>query len=157
MTNKVPLALMVVTSGKIPTRLLQKMNVSDTPYISESEIVMGNKWVDIHNDPDWQRYEKHVREEVVPNIKDSAMFISITPSDGRPDVKFAVELGFGIMYNKPIILVVPPGTKVPDKLVKVADRIVELDMNDEDSRNRLTETIMEMKAELFPDEKDDDQ
>ena len=148
---------MVVTSGKIPTRLLQKMNVSDTPYISESEIVMGNKWVDIHNDPDWQRYEKHVREEVVPNIKDSAMFISITPSDGRPDVKFAVELGFGIMYNKPIILVVPPGTKVPDKLVKVADRIVELDMNDEDSRNRLTETIMEMKAELFPDEKDDDQ
>jgi hypothetical protein len=148
LTNKVTSGLTGVMSGKIPTRLLPKMNVLVTPYISESETVMGNKWVDIHNDPDWQRYEKHVRENVVPNLKDSSIFISITPNDGKPDVKFAVELGFAIMYDKPIILAIPPGTKVPDRLVKVADRIVEIDMNDEDSRNRLMETIMEMRAEF---------
>jgi hypothetical protein len=40
-------------------------------------------------------------------------------------VKFAVELGFSIMLDKPIIAVVAPGTQVPGKLVAVADEIVE--------------------------------
>jgi hypothetical protein len=139
---------MGATSERIPTPPLLRTNVSVTPYISESETVMGNKWVDIHNDPDWQRYEKHVRENVVPMIRDTSIFVSITPGDGKPDVKFAVELGFGIMYDKPIVLAVPPGTKLPNKLVKVADRIVELDPNDKDTHDRLVEVLLEMKAEL---------
>jgi nucleoside 2-deoxyribosyltransferase len=39
-------------------------------------------------------------------------------------VKFAVELGFAIMLNKPIIAVLQPGGTLPDKLRLVADEIV---------------------------------
>ena len=76
-------------------------------------------------DPQWKEYAAHVRETLIPMIKDSAVTLSLVPSDNVPDPKFAVELGYMIMLDKPIIAIVNPGSKVPLKLVKVADEIVE--------------------------------
>jgi hypothetical protein len=103
-------------------------------------------WPD--GDPSFERWKAHVLKNLIPKIEGSNIFVSLTPSDKfKTDVKFAVELGFAIMYNKPIIAVVPPGTEVPEKLIKVADRIVELDLNMEDSRRRLMEVLKEMIRE----------
>ena len=104
------------------------------------------KWPD--GDPSFERWKARCIKELIPKIEGSAIFVSITPRDRfKTDVKFAVELGFAIMYDKPIIAVIPPGTKVPEKLVKVADRIVELDVNLEDGRRRLTEVLAEIVRE----------
>jgi nucleoside 2-deoxyribosyltransferase len=81
----------------------------------------GDDWLD---DPDARAWARRVRKELVPMIRDSTVTISLVPT-GDADVKFAVELGMAIMLGKPIILVVAPGTQVPDKLVLVADEIVE--------------------------------
>ncbi|WP_142282902.1 hypothetical protein [Mycobacterium aquaticum] len=93
--------------------------------------------------PEFRDYARRVRTELIPKLRDSAASISLVPN-GPTDVKFAVELGLSIMLDKPIVAVVPPGTKVPAKLVAVADRIVEGDLNDRTLADRLNTAIREV-------------
>lgn len=79
---------------------------------------------DPFDNEEWERYADRAISELVPKIRDSAVGISVIP-EGRADVKFAVELGFLLMMDKPLLLIVPPGAKAPAKLVGVADEIVE--------------------------------
>lgn len=100
--------------------------------------------------PEFEEYAKHVREKLVPMIESSATFISITPSSpDKVDVKFAIELGIAVMLNKPIIAVVQPGTKIPDKFRKVVDKFVELDINDLNSHDKLVTVIKEFHEKTF--------
>jgi len=104
------------------------------------------QWPD--GDPSFERWKQHCIKTLIPKIEGSNIFVSLTPANAfKTDVKFAVELGFAIMYNKPIIAVIPPGTQVPDKLVRVADRIVELDLKDKNGQKRLMEVLKEMIRE----------
>ena len=77
-------------------------------------------------------FERRVRDVLVPRLQDAHVIVSLVPK-GEVDVKFATELGLSIMMGKPIIAVIRPGTQVPDKLVRVADRIIEC--SDEDVRD----------------------
>jgi nucleoside 2-deoxyribosyltransferase len=72
---------------------------------------------------------------------DSAVLVSLLPT-GETDPKFAVELGYMILMDKPIVAVVRPGAKVPPKLAMIADHIVE--WNDDDPQalaRRLAEIV----------------
>jgi nucleoside 2-deoxyribosyltransferase len=84
-------------------------------------------------------------------VKSSTYTIALM-SGGEPDSKQAVELGFMILLDKPIILAVTPGTVVPDKLVKVADRIVEVDLLEtEESQQKLHDAIESIEKEREKD------
>ena len=99
-------------------------------------------------DPGWLEYARHAQEEMVPMLKNSAITLALVPGKDV-DPKMACELGYMIMLNKPIIAVVEAGVKVPDKLVRVADEIVEgADMNDPDFQKRLTDAITRVQAKL---------
>jgi len=87
-------------------------------------------------DPGWLEYAEHVKAELIPMIKNSRVTLSLVPPDNKPDPKFAVELGYCIMLDKPIIAIVNPGSKVPLKLAKVADEIVEGKPGDPDFEKR---------------------
>lgn len=76
--------------------------------------------------PEWERYAEDVKKNLIPRIKDSTCSMALF-SGGDPDPKQAIELGYMFLLDKPIIAVVIPGAKVPDKLVRVADAIVEAD------------------------------
>jgi hypothetical protein len=78
----------------------------------------------------WDEIVRHVNEETVPGIEDSAFVMSLVPQDGKPDVKFAVELGLTIMLGKPLVIVAVPGTEIPAKLRQIADLVLELDPRD---------------------------
>ena len=93
--------------------------------------------------PEFDEFAKHVREELIPKIDDCLFTLSIIPS-GEVDVKFAMELGVSIMLDKPIVAIVAPGTKVSEKLAKVVDRFVELDLNDPQGRERLAKVVKEI-------------
>lgn len=80
----------------------------------------------ISSDPEFIAWAGRVQREVVPKIAASAFTISLMPA-GKPDIKFAVELGLSIMLNKPIIIVKEPGQVLPDKLLKVADDVIEVE------------------------------
>lgn len=96
---------------------------------------------------EWREYRDHILNELIPKLEESAVIASLIP-EGEPDVKFAVELGFSIMLDKPIIAVVKPGVKVPEKLVLVADHIVEVDFNTEQGQERLADTLNRIMDEM---------
>jgi len=59
-------------------------------------------------------------------IKESDVIVSVVPSsEYTVDCKFALELGLSIMADKPIIAIVRPGVRLPEKLCKCVDRFVE--------------------------------
>lgn len=99
--------------------------------------------------PDTKRWMEDVRQNMIPSMRDSNVIASIVPPNPEDtDVKFAVELGMSIMMDKPIIAIIRPGTKVPDKLVMVADRILEWDLDDSAGlADRLKQTLREMDDE----------
>lgn len=95
--------------------------------------------------PSTQAWIKHVLSDLGPKIENSACTVSIVPTTGT-DVKFAVELGFSIMYDKPIILAVFPGSQIPDHLRRVADEIVEVAQGDQTSGLRIKAAIERVVA-----------
>lgn len=96
------------------------------------------------NDPfagkEWRRFEDRVRKELIPKLDGSAASVSLVP-DGKGDVKFAVELGFSIMLDKPIIAVVAPGVNVSRKMRMVADRVIVGQPGDEGFEDQLMDAL----------------
>jgi hypothetical protein len=90
---------------------------------------------DYTQDPEYIAWAKEVRKTLIPKMADSDAIISLVPT-GQPDVKFSVELGLSIMLDKPIVVAVQPGAKIPPKLAKIADAIVEVDMDNPASAQR---------------------
>lgn len=94
---------------------------------------------DPYDDPGWREYAKRAREVLEPMVRDSVVGVSIV--NGTVDPKLAIETGYMILLDKPIIVAVTPGTKVPNKLALVADEIIELDLNDPSFPLRLQEAV----------------
>jgi hypothetical protein len=85
---------------------------------------------------------KHAREEMFPKMKSSALSVTIVPPDGAdPDPKLCMELGAAILFDKPIILMVPAGRTIPANLRRVAATIVQGDMSDPSTGERLQNAI----------------
>jgi len=86
-------------------------------------------------------------DNLVPLLKDASVTVSLVPT-GETDLKYALELGLSIMMDKPIIAVVTPGAKVPSRLLRVADAIVEGDLgHPETLRDRITAAIERLDDE----------
>lgn len=106
-------------------------------------------------DPEWQRYANHLITEVVPRLDNSAMCVNILPRkpEDADDIQYCTELGMMILMDKPIIIIVRPGTQVPDKVIRVADEIVEADIGAPDFEPRLM-AAMDRVAEKFGIDRD---
>lgn len=102
---------------------------------------------------EWDRYADHAINSLLPMMKGSAVCVQMVP-DGPSDVKFALELGFSIMLDKPIIAMITPGAKVPAKLAKIADAIVEWDPNGD--MNELQRRLLPIVNRLAEEEGDDE-
>lgn len=104
----------------------------------------------VSDDPGWKAFADRAIKELVPMVDDSAYCVSLIPRkpEDRSDIKFCLELGLMLMLDKPIIMVIAPGSKVPDKVVQVADAIIEMNTNDEKFMDRLKATIDEVQARL---------
>lgn len=79
---------------------------------------------DLWQEPTTKAWVRHVLDEMEPKLASSSLVVSLVPEDREGDVKFWVELGASIMYDKPIIAVVLGDGPVPAKLSAVADEIV---------------------------------
>jgi hypothetical protein len=81
----------------------------------------GRDWADDH---EIRRYLSRAHRELLPKLRESAISAVIAPGDD-PDPKIAIELGYTLLLDKPLVIVVPPGRTVPEHLVRAADAIVE--------------------------------
>lgn len=89
--------------------------------------------------------------ELRPLVDGSAFTIALH-GGGEPDAKQAVELGFMILLDKPVILAVTPGATVPDHLARVADEIVEISPGVVDEQQPLLDAISRIEARLRDDQ-----
>lgn len=92
----------------------------------------------------WDDFVTHFRQEAVEMITKSAATISVVPNDVG-DVKFWAELGASIMMDKPIIAVMLPGRMdIPEKLRRVVDRIIEVDIDTGEGQRQLAEALKDL-------------
>jgi len=96
---------------------------------------------DPFKDPNFVEYAEHVIKELVPKLKDSDLTVSLAPTDGIGDVKFAVELGFSIMLDKPIIVVAHPDAKISPALRRAAVSVVFADITTKAGQKLMADAI----------------
>ena len=77
-------------------------------------------------DPEVVAWAQDIARRMVPAMASTEAVALIVPEEvSVPDVKLAVELGFALLLDKPLMLVVPPGREVPARLAAVADELIE--------------------------------
>lgn len=91
-------------------------------------------------------YLDRAKREMFPVMEQSAFCMTIV---GTPDPKLCLEIGAAIMYDKPILAIVPRGAHVPLSLRTIAHKVVEVseDLNDDDKAKvaAAVKEIMEIK------------
>ena len=73
---------------------------------------------------DFKTWAQDVLDDMVPKMKGSAYVISIAPPSGLADVKIAVEIGYAILLDKPLIVFAPEGRHVAERLLRIADHVI---------------------------------
>src|SRR5262245_50236554 len=80
----------------------------------------------------WRRYVEDFRRNGLSKIVGSAVCLQLYGGGGSDfDVKQATELGAMLLLDKPILLVLAPGARLPTRLAKAADVVIE-DWNPDD-------------------------
>jgi len=90
-------------------------------------------------------------QELLDGVRKSAVVVSIVPREGQLDEKFSRETGLAVCLDKPIILLVPPGAIVPNKLWAVADRVVSTgkSLDDPVTQNAIHEALTDVVQEIW--------
>lgn len=115
--------------------------------------VVDDPWAD----PGWLEYAAHVQKELIPMIDQSAITMSLVPdAPNKIDVKYATELGYCIILDKPILAMVTPGVEVPPKLKMIADEIIEGGPGDPGFEQRFTAAMDRMKDNITKKEREKD-
>lgn len=95
---------------------------------------------------EWDRIVNSFRRDALEKIDASAFVASVVPSMENVDLKFAMETGAAIMLDKPILLIVFPGSDVPPKLRMIADEIVETDLDTKTGGRLVAEAVHRMRT-----------
>jgi len=99
------------------------------------------------SDRAWKDYSERFRKETLPKILDSAVFLAIGTEE--LDVKMATELGAALLMDKPLLLVVPPGRRIPERLRRAADIVVDnWDATSPDAQERFAEALKKLDIGL---------
>lgn len=82
------------------------------------------EWFD---DPAARAWLRRAKRDLVPKMRESQIVLSLY--NGEPDAKLAVETGFAVLLDKPIIGLVTPGCTPSAKFVAICDELIEADMD----------------------------
>lgn len=90
----------------------------------------------------WRDYSDRFRREVLPKLLGSAVFLSIGADVGEFDVRQATEIGAALLYDKPIMLIVPKGRAIGERLRRAADVVIDdWDAADPAQQERMAEAL----------------
>lgn len=73
---------------------------------------------------DDEAFFEHARTELAPKLAASAYVITINPDEIDP--KIAMETGYAVLLDKPIIVVVVPGQEINPGLLRIATNVIRL-------------------------------
>lgn len=96
------------------------------------------------NDPflssEWREYAQRAVDELLPRVKESASTVMLFGS-GDPDPKQAIELGYILLLDKPLVLLIEPGSVIPERLRRAADETIEGSIQHPKTQTALREAI----------------
>jgi len=95
----------------------------------------------------WDAFVQQTREDAMKKIDASAFVMSLVPKD-EPDVKFCVELGLSVMYDKPLVIVVAPETRIPERLQRLADEVIVCDIDTAEGRDEVATRLQALAERL---------
>ncbi|WKW87107.1 deoxycytidylate deaminase [Microbacterium phage Nicole72] len=135
------LAVLSDESPEVRARADTLADLFDAQDAQNEDEASAGDWLE---EPEARAWAKHVLDEVVPMIDRSTVFVSLVPTS-EVDIKFAVETGLALMMDKPMIVAVAPGTRVPAKMLALADAVVEFDPSQPDATQaRLNEAFKQI-------------
>jgi hypothetical protein len=69
------------------------------------------------------QWDQMALQRLGAKLEQSSAFLALMTEKWKEDPNCLLQLGFAMMLDKPILLAVPEGVKVPRALARVADRI----------------------------------
>ncbi len=84
------------------------------------------------------------KREMAPKLSSSAFVMALDPGD-EIDPKIALEIGYAVLLNKPIMVVAKPG-RSNDGLRRIATRVLEGDPADPMFQLQLNAAIQDMSG-----------
>ena len=75
------------------------------------------------NDRHYDDFTAWAMGEIVEPMRTSALVTVLMV--GTPDWSLCLQVGAAVLLDKPLLIVIEPGTKMPSKLALIADEIVE--------------------------------
>lgn len=92
---------------------------------------------------DEDEFYRSARNEMFPKLKESVLSVVIAAD---PDPKLCLEIGAAILFDKPIVVLVPDGRKIPSNLSRIASAIVQGDAGNAKVQKRLQDAISRVIA-----------
>jgi hypothetical protein len=71
-----------------------------------------------------EQWQEHARAEIAPKVASSAYIVTLAPD--QIDPKIALETGYAVLLDKPIVVVAEPGRPVLPGLRRIATEVIEL-------------------------------
>lgn len=97
---------------------------------------------DPFDDPTIKAYLRRAQADMFPKLKESALSLTILGAD--PDPKLCLELGAAILFDKPILVIVPEGVRVPANLKRCAAAIVYGDPHDPSVEKQIRDALADI-------------
>ena len=73
-------------------------------------------------------------EQIIRNVDElsrSSHMLVIGPEAGTSDYLIAMQIGYSILMDKPMIVLAPEGRHVGERLLRIADHVVTCDITNE--------------------------
>lgn len=90
---------------------------------------------------------KDAAEGSVPKMKESASFLSVFTKNFANEPLCALQLGFAVLMDKPIILIADQSEPIPKHLIRLAALIERVDISNKTEVQRATESIARFMQE----------
>lgn len=89
-----------------------------------------------------------INEEIVEyitksckGVKESSHFLSLFTDNYEKEPYCIIQMGYAVLLDKPIYLIVQEGRKIPENLKRLAKKIVYCDISDKASISKAAEQI----------------
>ena len=88
-------------------------------------------------------------ESIVPQMRKSAFVIAYADGALPVDVWMALQIGFAVMFEKPLIVMATEGFAVPPRLAAIADEVVKVpSLKDPGARDQVRAAIGRVPEKL---------